>query len=165
MSINISTSVGYGNFGSNSYSSGVFRKNNPDDTKIDLSTGKPETDPITGKKECQTCKNRKYQDGSNDPGVSFKTAQNVSPEKAANAVRSHEAEHVRRESAKAERDGAKVLSQTVQIHTSICPECGRTYVSGGTTTTTTAKSAVIEYKKSAEYNQPDPKGENVDLAA
>ena len=44
--------------------------------------------------ECQTCKNRKYQDGSDDPGVSFKTATNVAPEQAASAVRGHEQEHV-----------------------------------------------------------------------
>ncbi len=123
------------------------------------------TDAADGKKECQTCKNRKYKDGSNDPGVSFKSAQGVSPEKAAGAVRSHEAEHVRRESAKAEREGAEVISQNVQIHTAVCPECGRTYVSGGTTTTTTAKAAESEYKKSAEYNKQDIRGGNVDMAA
>jgi hypothetical protein len=27
-------------------------------------------------------------------------------------------------------------TSTVQIHTAICPECGKAYVSGGTTTTT-----------------------------
>lgn len=30
--------------------------------------------------ECQTCKNRRYQDGSDDPGVSFKTAGKINPE-------------------------------------------------------------------------------------
>ena len=53
--------------------------------------------------ECQTCKNRKYQDGSDDPGVSFKTATNIAPERAAAAVRGHEQEHVVREQAKARR--------------------------------------------------------------
>ena len=33
-------------------------------------------------KECQTCKNRKYQDGSDEANVSFKTAQHISPEAA-----------------------------------------------------------------------------------
>ena len=87
--------------------------------------------------ECQTCKERKYQDESDDPGVSFKTATNVAPERAAAAVRGHEQEHVVREQAKAEREGRKVVSQSVTIHTGICPECGKTYVSGGTTRTTT----------------------------
>ena len=39
--------------------------------------------------ECQTCKNRKYQDASDDPGVSFKSAAKVGPEGAAAAVRGH----------------------------------------------------------------------------
>ena len=44
---------------------------------------------IMKESECQTCKERKYQDGSNDPGVSFKTPTNVAPEQAAAAVRGH----------------------------------------------------------------------------
>ena len=87
--------------------------------------------------ECQTCKNRKYQDGSDDPGVSFKTATNIAPEQAASAVRGHEQEHVVREQAKAQREDRRVVSQSVSIHTAICPECGDVYVSGGTTRTTT----------------------------
>lgn len=88
--------------------------------------------------ECQTCKERKYQDGSDDPGVSYKTPTNIAPEAAASAVRGHEQEHVSREQSKAQRDGREVVSQSVTIHTAICPECGRVYVSGGTTRTTTA---------------------------
>ena len=94
--------------------------------------------------ECQTCKNRKYQDGSDDPGVSFKTATNIAPEQAASAVRGHEQEHVVREQAKARREDRKVVSQSVTIHTAICPECGDTYVSGGTTRTTTRANPVEE---------------------
>lgn len=88
--------------------------------------------------ECQTCKERKYQDGSDDPGVSFKTAQHIAPEAAAATVRGHEMEHVVREQASAAREGRKVVSQSVTYHTAICPECGKAYVSGGTTRTTTA---------------------------
>ena len=87
--------------------------------------------------ECQTCKERKYQDGSDDPGVSFKTPTNIAPEAAASAVRGHEQEHVSREQSKAQREGREVVSQSVTIHTAICPECGKVYVSGGTTRTTT----------------------------
>ena len=94
--------------------------------------------------ECQTCKNRKYQDGSDDPGVSFKTATNIAPEQAAAAVRGHEQEHVVREQAKAQREDRKVVSQSVTIHTEICPECGDVYVSGGTTRTTTKANPVEE---------------------
>ena len=94
--------------------------------------------------ECQTCKNRKYQDGSDDPGVSFKAATNVAPEQAAAAVRGHEQEHVVREQAKAQREDRKVVSQSVTLHTDICPECGDVYVSGGTTRTTTKANPVEE---------------------
>ena len=87
--------------------------------------------------ECETCEKRKYQDGSDDPGVSFKTPTNIKPEQAASAVRGHEMEHVVREQAKAGREGREVVSQSVTMHTEICPECGKSYVSGGTTRTVT----------------------------
>lgn len=107
---------------------------------------------------CQTCENRKYQDGSNDPSVSFKTPTNVDPAAAASAVKGHEMEHVFHEQSKAQRDQRKIISQTVALHTGICGECGRVYISGGTTRTVskadTAK-AVEQYKKNSE---PVPKG-------
>lgn len=87
--------------------------------------------------ECQTCKNRKYQDESDDPGVSFKSASKVSKGGAGAAVRGHEQEHVVRERAKADREGREVVSQSVVIKTAICPECGDSYVAGGETTTVT----------------------------
>lgn len=98
--------------------------------------------------ECKTCAERKYQDGSDDPGVSFKTAAHIAPEQAAAKVRSHEYEHVSREQAKARREDRKVVSQSVTIHTSICPECGKAYVSGGVTNTVTKgeNKAVAESK-------------------
>lgn len=94
--------------------------------------------------ECQTCKNRKYKDGS-DEMVSFKSPQHVSPESAASAVRAHEQEHVSNAYKKAAMDDGKVVSASVSIHTAVCPECGRTYVSGGTTHTQ------IKY-----YNEDNP---------
>ncbi|MCI8910207.1 MAG: hypothetical protein HFG09_05965 [Oscillibacter sp.] len=90
--------------------------------------------------ECQTCKERKYQDGSDDPGVSFKTASHIDPNQAASVVRGHEQEHVVREQAKAAREDREVVSQSVTLHTGICPECGKAYVSGGTTRTVTRAS-------------------------
>lgn len=88
--------------------------------------------------ECQTCEKRKYQDGSDDMGVSFQTPTHVVPEMAASAVRGHENEHVVRERAKAELEDRRVVSQSVTLHTDICPECGKVYISGGTTRTVTA---------------------------
>lgn len=91
-----------------------------------------------GSEKCQTCEQRKYQDGSDDMGVSFQTPTRIDPESVASAVRSHEQEHVTREQAKAEREGRRVVSQSVTLHTAICPECGKVYISGGTTKTVTA---------------------------
>ncbi len=103
--------------------------------------------------ECQTCKDRKYQDGSDDPGVSFKTPTKMSPEQAASAVRGHEQEHVIRERAKAQEENRKVVSQSVTLHTAICPECGDVYVSGGTTRTTTKAAQAAEIFNQSESQQ------------
>lgn len=84
--------------------------------------------------ECQTCSNRKYQDGSTE-NVSYKAASHISPNAAGTAVRAHEGEHVANAYTKAAQNNGKVISASVSIRTSICPECGRTYVSGGTTDT------------------------------
>ena len=94
--------------------------------------------------ECQTCKNRKYKDGS-DEMVSYKAPTKISPESAASAVRAHEQEHVSNAYSKAAQKNGKVISASVSIHTAICPECGRTYISGGTTHTQ------IKY-----YNEDNP---------
>ena len=116
----------------------------PNGLKIDQEEDAKTPQETMEEAECQTCKNRKYQDGSDDPGVSFKTATNVAPEQAAAAVRGHEQEHVVREQAKAQREDRKVVNQSVTIHTDICPECGDVYVSGGTTRTTTKANPVEE---------------------
>lgn len=95
-------------------------------------------------KECQTCKKRKYKDGS-DEMVSFKSPTHISPESAASAVRAHEQEHVSNAYTKAAMKDGKVIAASVSIHMGICPECGRTYVAGGTTHTQ------IKY-----YNEDNP---------
>jgi hypothetical protein len=87
--------------------------------------------------QCETCKNRRYQDGSDDKSVSFQQATQMTPNEAKTRVMSHEMEHVRNEQHDAKEEGRKVVSQSVQIKTAICPECGTTYVSGGTTRTVT----------------------------
>ena len=91
--------------------------------------------------ECKTCENRRYQDGSDDMGVSFQTPTKVDPKAAAAKVKSHEMEHVGRNQAKAEREGKEIVSQSVTLSTAICPECGRVYVSGGLTRTVTRGAA------------------------
>ncbi len=98
-----------------------------------------------GEEKCETCENRKYQDGSDEANVSFKSAAHVSPEAAGAAVRAHEQQHVSNAYKKAAEDNGKVIQASVTIHTAICPECGRSYVSGGTTATQ------IKY-----YNEENP---------
>ncbi len=110
---------------------------------------------VTGKEECQTCKNRKYKDGSDDPGVSFKTASKISPENVSSAVRGHEQEHVVRERAKAGRENKEVVLQSVTIKSDICPECGKSYVSGGETLTVTKE------KTPFDVGIPDEKEKNI----
>lgn len=120
------------------------------DSDIDIRTQKK-----LGIKECETCANRKYQDGSTDGGVSFKSPAHISPQAAPAAVRSHEQEHVSNEQAKAQISGKEVISQYVRIFTAVCPECGRVYVSGGETVTTTMdkKNSGFEYDSSLKYSQ------------
>lgn len=124
----------------------------PDSQKV---FGQPDYDTY----ECQTCKNRTYQDGSNDLGVSFKTPTRLTPEKAAYAVRAHESEHVARAWAQAQREDKEVVSQSVTYRTGVCPECGKTYIAGGTTQTV-FRSAPETYDK-----EPEKKGQYIDLFA
>ena len=91
--------------------------------------------------ECNTCANRKYVDQSDDPSVSFQTPTNISANMSAAAVASHEAEHVRNEQAKAHREDREIVSQTVTLTYDCCPECGKNYVSGGTTRTTSVSKS------------------------
>jgi len=100
--------------------------------------GYNQTDKISGQKsnpaECETCKRRKYQDGSNEM-VSFKAAGHIDPDNAASVVMSHEQEHVANAYQKADTGNGEVVRASVRLKTSVCPECGRTYISGGETNT------------------------------
>lgn len=121
--------MGAGIYGYSPYETyAIYQTRNPDQAQ----TGKAgmKSSPT----ECSTCKNRRYQDGS-DEMVSFKSPTRISPEAAPAMVRSHEQEHVSNAYQKAAGKKGEVISASVAIHTSICPECGRSYVSGGTTTT------------------------------
>ncbi len=115
--------------------------------------------------ECETCKERKYQDGS-DEMVSFKSAAHISPQAAGAKVRAHEQEHVVNAYEKAEQKGGKVISCGVSIKTAICPECGRSYVSGGETRTAIAyPNEKNPYTKDIKAVQGMAlRGSNLDLA-
>lgn len=117
------------------------------------------------KNECQTCKNRSYQDGSNDPGVSFKSPTKMSPDQAATAVLGHEMEHVTRNQAQAKAEGREVLSQSVVLHSGICPECGRTYIAGGETRTVTGERQKQNPFDVGKADSSKQSGRNLDAVA
>ncbi|MFI3175686.1 MAG: hypothetical protein R3Y53_10925 [Bacillota bacterium] len=123
----------------------------------------------TGANECQTCADRKYVDGSDDPGVSFKTPAKIAPDESLVKVRSHEYEHVHRDRAKAENEGREVISQNVKLNNAICPECGCVYVSGGLTTTVSQEKPELtrseELREALLASGMDILGENVDVYA
>lgn len=142
----------------------VINNTIPVNTYTNRAAVKEQDKPNTG--ECETCKTRKYVDGS-DENVSFKAPAHIDPSNAYSAVMSHEQEHVGNAYDKAEKGNGQVIQASVSLQTSICPECGRTYVSGGTTNTQ------IKY-----YNEENPyqrdkksadsiayKGMNIDYAA
>lgn len=171
--IGFNNSFSYGNYASygNTYSGMGVGSVDADKEALKGMPGAEEKGPkIKGKGdgpggECETCKERKYQDGS-DEMVSFKTAAHIDPNAAASAVKSHEQEHVSNAYKKAATDNGKVLNASVSIHTAVCPECGRTYVSGGTTHT-----QIKYYNEDNPYQQSMKSGDrskysgmNVDFA-
>ncbi len=106
-----------------------------------------------GEIECPSCKNRKYVDGSNDPGVSFKTPQSISPGQSKAAVLSHEHEHVARNAAEAKAEGREVTHSSVSLQYAICPDCGRQYVAGGLTHTITNGKSSEPINKAADMQK------------
>lgn len=150
----------YGSIQNTGAVTGVSGVTGPDDAKkVGASAATKPTE------ECQTCKNRKYQDGS-DEMVSFKSAAHISPNAAAAAVRGHEQEHVSNAYKKAaEKGNAKVIQASVALKTAICPECGRAYVAGGVTNTKIAYSNEEQpYQKNLKAFQAEAtKGNNIDI--
>lgn len=107
----------------------------------------------SGAVECATCASRKYQDGSNEGNVSFKAPGHIAPSASAGKVMAHEQEHVSNAVQKASKKDAKLMAANVTLKTAICPECGRSYVAGGTTHTMIkySKDKFGQNKKSADY--------------
>jgi hypothetical protein len=120
------------------------------------SVGTSSSAPKTASIQCQTCKSRKYQDGSDDPGVSFKSAAHIDPGNSSAVVMSHEQEHVRNETVKASGEKKEIISQSVTLETSVCPECGRVYTSGGKTRTVTRSKNMEKDPVAEYYNSANP---------
>ena len=81
---------------------------------------------------------------------------------------SHEQEHVSNAYKKAAQNNGEVVQASVRLKTAVCPECGRTYVSGGETDT-----QIRYYNEKNPYQQTMKqsdavnkyRGANVDVAA
>ena len=150
-----------GNYGYG-YSAGAVSSAQPEEKGVVLNPGKSDVEKPGRKSspaECETCKNRKYQDGSNEM-VSFKSASHISPQASSSRVRAHAYN-------KAAQNNGKVLCATVSLRTAVCPECGTVYTAGGTTTTK------ISYRDESNPYQQNKKsadatmliGRNLDLSA
>lgn len=184
MGIGAVQAYGYGNYANFSYGNaglsnmaGSFGVQGTGKAEGSEESGKPVLNPgeseviQPGKKsspaECQTCKERKYQDGS-DEQVSFKSASHISPQASAARVRGHEQEHVSNAYKKAAEGNGKVMQASVSLKTAVCPECGRSYVAGGTTTTRIAykkENNDNPYFKNLKAQLDDAvKGQNMDYA-
>lgn len=155
----------YGSYGSY----GSYGANGAD--SADRHSAVPDENVKAGRKsspsECETCRQRKYQDGSNEGDVSFKAPGHISPQASAGAVRAHEQEHVSNAYEKAAKGGGEVRSATVSLRTEICPECGTSYVAGGETRTTIAYPGEENpYQKNKKaLDAMKLVGANVDLVA
>jgi hypothetical protein len=145
---NAEKSAGSTNAAENAGTLGVSQDDDENDGRVIVRNPGESTEKKAGREsspaECKTCKERKYQDGS-DENVSYKSPTNISPSASAASVKSHEQEHVSNAYSKAAQNNGKVVSCTVSLKTSVCPECGRTYVAGGKTSTQ------IKY-----YNEENP---------
>ncbi|MFW5650266.1 MAG: hypothetical protein ACOCNC_02620 [Acetivibrio ethanolgignens] len=118
------------------------------------------------KGECQTCKNRKYVDGSNEGNVSFKTPGHISPEASGAVVMAHEKEHVANAVNEGNKANKELISATVSLQMAVCPECGRAYVAGGTTRTTMATYSDNPYDQARKSIEGSfLAGQNIDYVA
>jgi arginine repressor len=77
--------------------------------------------------------NRRYQDVSPEVAVSLKFGAKVGTAVAGAVVGGHELQHAMHARMRAAREGKRV-QVLITMHYSVCPECGRMYVAGGTTT-------------------------------
>lgn len=127
-----------------------------------------ETGGLTGVEksgECQTCKNRKYVDGSDEGNVSFKAPGHIAPENSAAVVSSHENMHVANARREGSKENAELISASVRLKTSTCPECGKAYVAGGLTSTTIKYSEKNPYEQKRKFEEAmSLRGNNVDIA-
>jgi len=150
--------IGFGAYGTyNSYDLFYAQGSRGVAAEGSMSSGEVMNLKKTGAIECETCKNRQYKDGSNESDVSFKSPGHIDPGSSASKVMAHEQEHVANAYEKAAKNNGKVIAATVKLQTAVCPECGRSYVSGGVTNT------MIKYNESSPYGRETKNRDAVSL--
>jgi len=146
---------------------GVVQPGIPSGNNMPTATASPETvmpaenavslEELEPSGSCQTCESRRYVDKSDDPSVSFQTPGKISPNMSAAVVAAHEREHVVNERSKAHRQGREIINQTVTLTYDCCPECGKSYVSGGTTRTTSVGKSEPDNNQQGETSGKEVK--------
>ncbi|MCL2060278.1 MAG: hypothetical protein FWH01_14705 [Oscillospiraceae bacterium] len=142
--------------GSSGFFNSVYTVSISDEGRAMYEASVRKSQAVQAQTECETCNNRKYVDQSSDATVSFQAPTRISPQAAPALVAAHEQEHVSNEQANAAKDGRRILSQSVSMQTSICPECGRSYISGGETRTVS-----ISESKQEQPSQPSQNKANI----
>lgn len=160
--------TGLNNVYENTYAAGEPQGSKEAGDSVQVSEEAKEEKGRFGKKDpgekCETCEKRKYQDGS-DENVSFKAATHIFPESAGSRVRAHEQEHVANAYSEAAQKDGEVLSVSVRIQTAVCPECGKNYVSGGTTSTKIKYPADPYAENQRKLKENAVRGRSIDYAA
>ena len=80
-------------------------------------------------------------------------------------MRAHEQEHVANAYSEAAQKDGEVLSVSVRIQTAVCPECGKNYVSGGTTSTKIKYPADPYAENQRKLKENAVRGRSIDYAA
>jgi len=136
----------------------VNRPDTPDTNNQEVQAASALTPPG----ECKTCESRRYVDRSNDSSVSYQTPTKLDPNTAGVKVAAHEQEHVNSEQSKARTGGREIVHQSVTLTYDCCPECGRNYVSGGTTRTSSVSKGNSGEDVNESCNTSPLRGENED---
>lgn len=123
--------------------------------------------------ECTLCQKRRYicSNGETTDGIST-----IIPGKQSELrVQHHEAQHLHHARIKAMREGRVVISQHIFLQYSTCPECKRSYVSGGQAVTWTLSKQDFQqiiqqsytptptYLPSGALNNERPEGKGINI--
>jgi len=156
------------------YSIFNFLRNNPG---IDKSNEFNFIGRDKSQEECKLCQGRRYVCSNGETSDGNSTV--IPGRQSALRVQHHEAQHLHRARIKAVQEGKVVVAQYIFLQYATCPECGKTYVSGGQAVTHTLNKE--EFQQLLQQTQlpkptyqplgllnnqiPEGKGINIDFYA